>query len=47
MKALLSRDPGNALRRWSLVDCLMTMAVVSREQGDRKAARTYATKAWR
>ena len=42
MKALLSRDPGNALRRWSLVDCLMTMAVVSRDRGDAKAARTYA-----
>ncbi len=43
MKALLSRDPGNALRRWSLVECLVTMAVVSRERGDSKAARAYAT----
>jgi tetratricopeptide (TPR) repeat protein len=43
MQALLGRDPANALRRWTLVDCVMTMAVASREKGDPKAARAYAT----
>ena len=43
MQALLSRDPANALRRWALIDCLMTMALASREKGDPKAARIYAT----
>ena len=43
MQTLLNRDPANALRRWMLVDCLMTMALASREKGDPKAARDYAT----
>ena len=42
LQAMLSRDPANALRRWALIDCLMTMALASREKGDPKAARTYA-----
>ncbi len=42
MQALLSRDPANALRRWMLIDCVMTMAWASRERGDPKAARDYA-----
>ncbi|MGE0035086.1 MAG: TIR domain-containing protein [Xanthobacteraceae bacterium] len=43
MRTLLNRDPANALRRWMLIDCLMTMALASREKGDPKAARDYAT----
>ena len=39
----MNRDPANALRRWTLVDCVMTMALASREKGDHKAARDYAT----
>src|SRR5690606_34176261 len=43
MRMLLNRDPANALRRWMLVDCLMTMALASRQKGDPKGARDYAT----
>ncbi len=42
LQTLLGRDPANALRRWTLVDCVMTMAWASREKGDYKAARDHA-----
>ena len=44
-KSLLQRDPNNALRRWSLGDCLWQMVHVTSKKGDAKAARAYAQEA--
>jgi tetratricopeptide (TPR) repeat protein len=43
LASLLNRDPANAVRRWALLDCLVTMALASQKRGDPKAARAYAT----
>ncbi|MCC6780522.1 MAG: toll/interleukin-1 receptor domain-containing protein [Hyphomicrobiales bacterium] len=39
---LLRRDPGNALHRWWLADCLLSLAFVNGKRGDVAAARARA-----
>jgi tetratricopeptide (TPR) repeat protein len=44
-KSLLQRDPGNGLQRWSLGECLWSMAVLNQKKGDDGAARASAQEA--